>query len=54
MERYKICLLDRPEYHTFFDTVDNWLNYDPEKCDFLVIRSFIDESQKKESIFIVL
>lgn len=30
----ELCLLDRPKYDTFFDTVDDCPNYDPEKCDF--------------------
>lgn len=29
-----LCLLDKPNYSKFFDTIDDWLHCDPKKCDF--------------------
>lgn len=30
----ELCLLDREDDTNFFDTIDNWINYDPENNDF--------------------
>ena len=32
-----LCLLDCPKYYNFFNEIDNWLNHDPQKCNFFWI-----------------